>query len=74
MSSELGDVFRGLLETEGVRRYFDAGALRAALDRDAGRGADPSLWPILNFALWHRSWIERETDVAPAAAPAASLP
>jgi asparagine synthase (glutamine-hydrolysing) len=62
MGSELGDVFRGLLDGEGLRRYFDTTALRTALDRDAGSARDPSLWPVLNFALWHRYWVEGERD------------
>jgi asparagine synthase (glutamine-hydrolysing) len=65
MGTGLGEVFRGLLDGEGVRRYFDADAVRAALDRDAGAAADPSLWPILNFALWHRYWIEGEAVALP---------
>jgi asparagine synthase (glutamine-hydrolysing) len=76
MSSELGQVFRDQLAGEGMRRYFDTDALLRAIDRDAGRGADPTLWPILNFALWHRYWVEGAQDAAappePLAAPASS--
>ena len=58
MGTGLGEVFRGLLDGEGVRRYFDADAVRGALDRDAGAAADPSLWPILNFALALRNGMQ----------------
>jgi asparagine synthase (glutamine-hydrolysing) len=66
MGSELGGLFRELLEGEALRRYFDTTALRAALERDRGVGANPALWPIMNFALWHRYWIEGHEDAVPA--------
>lgn len=66
MGSELGDVFRELLDGDGLREHFDTDAVRGALERDAGAAADPSLWPILNFALWHRYWIEGEDAGLPA--------
>jgi asparagine synthase (glutamine-hydrolysing) len=70
MATGLGDVFRDALDGEGLRRYFDTTALRGALERDGGRGSDPSLWPVLNFALWHRYWVEGERDAVPASARA----
>jgi asparagine synthase (glutamine-hydrolysing) len=57
LQSSLGDVFRELLNDDAMRRYFDTGMLARALQPD-GTSAF-SLWPILNFALWHRYWIER---------------
>jgi asparagine synthase (glutamine-hydrolysing) len=66
MATGLGEVFRDLLDGEGMRRYFDTDAVRASLERDAGAAADPSLWPILNFALWHRYWIEGADEAVPA--------
>jgi asparagine synthase (glutamine-hydrolysing) len=55
-----GALLARLAQEEALRRYFDIGhlaRLARALDfthPEAGR----ILWPILNFALWHRYWIE----------------
>jgi asparagine synthase (glutamine-hydrolysing) len=59
LASDLGPLFLKLLETEGVRRYFDAAALRSAMATSSQRSRF-GIWPILNFALWHRYWIEQE--------------
>jgi asparagine synthase (glutamine-hydrolysing) len=63
LQSELGALFGRLIETEGVQRYFKPDVLRAALRKaSAGRGRRGIfLWPVVNFALWHRHWIERES-------------
>jgi hypothetical protein len=52
----LGD----LLREDTFRRYFDLDYLEGLL-----RSVDPTswesgvvLWPILNFGLWHKHWIE----------------
>jgi asparagine synthase (glutamine-hydrolysing) len=58
MGSSFGDLFRDLLREESMQRYFDVGELGRALD--PRRNTAFSLWPILNFALWHRQWIEGE--------------
>ncbi len=70
MSSSFGDVFRDSLTQEGLRRYFDTEQLRLALE--TGKGTAFSLWPILNFALWHRQWIEGEPLTESIAAAAAA--
>jgi len=58
MTSRLGSVFRELLRDEGLRRYFDVTMIEAQLDRLPDKPSRFSLWPIMNFALWHRYWIE----------------
>jgi asparagine synthase (glutamine-hydrolysing) len=55
MQSELGDLFAKLLDDYALRAYFDVDFLRASL---AGKAPRVSLWPIMNFALWHRHWIQ----------------
>jgi asparagine synthase (glutamine-hydrolysing) len=61
-----GSGFEGLLRTlmasDAMRSYFnvawlDAGYRDGRLTRNRVRF---SLWFILNFALWHRQWIEQE--------------
>jgi asparagine synthase (glutamine-hydrolysing) len=59
MHTRLGSLFRGMLDDAAVRRYFDVAELERAVGRDGTPGRhDLDLWPILNFALWHRYWIE----------------
>ena len=64
------------MRQDGLRRYFDV----AYLDRLLST-ADPGswesgqiLWPILNFGLWHKYWIEGESleDLVSAAANGSS--
>jgi asparagine synthase (glutamine-hydrolysing) len=57
-----GTVLRELCGHDTLRRYFDVDYLRRVLDT-----ANPDswesghfLWPVLNFGLWHRYWIEGE--------------
>jgi hypothetical protein len=48
-----------VLPGDALRSYFDVDTLGAAVGLDGNRGKqDVDLWPILNFALWHRYWIE----------------
>jgi asparagine synthase (glutamine-hydrolysing) len=49
------DLLGELADCDGLRSCFQAGALERVL---AGRGRAAALWPVLNFALWHRFWIE----------------
>lgn len=62
LRSWLGNVLRGLIQEEGIRRYFDVEEVQRLLHahRVGGANNEAVLWPILNFALWHRYWIERE--------------
>ena len=59
--SDLGVLLERLFETEGIRRYFDADALRRELAAARAGRARMDLWPVINFALWHRYWIEQES-------------
>jgi len=63
LQSDLGNLFESLIETDAIRAYFRQDALRTALARTrAGRGRPKMfLWPVVNFALWHRHWIEGES-------------
>ena len=73
-----GGLLRELASQDTLRRYFDTGYLTGMID-----SADPSswesghfLWPILNFGLWHKYWIEGEPlgdllDEPPPSQPAA---
>jgi asparagine synthase (glutamine-hydrolysing) len=70
-----GGLLRDLMREDALRAYFDVDYLGRMLD-----SADPEswesgqiLWPILNFGLWHKYWIEGEPfeDFVSAAAVAA---
>lgn len=43
-----------------ITAYLDAGAMRKLLDGPATTRRGFELWVLLNFALWHRHWIEGE--------------
>ncbi|HEX8066703.1 MAG TPA: asparagine synthase (glutamine-hydrolyzing) [Thermoleophilaceae bacterium] len=69
-----GGLLKDLMGRDALRAYFDVDQLRRLLD-----SADPTswesgqiLWPVLNFGLWHRHWIEGEPieDVVGAAVAA----
>jgi asparagine synthetase B (glutamine-hydrolysing) len=67
--------FRGLVEQELVRDeladYLDMDEVRTWLDAPESRRQGFAVWILLNFALWHRHWIEgsdlRELPVLEAA-------
>jgi asparagine synthase (glutamine-hydrolysing) len=62
LEADLGAVLGRLLHTEPIRRYFDVPTLERALSSRGERlKRHYGLWPILNFALWHRYWIEGES-------------
>jgi asparagine synthase (glutamine-hydrolysing) len=57
-----GGLLRDLMRQDALRAYFDVDYLGRILD-----AADPTswesgqlLWPILNFGLWHKYWVEGE--------------
>jgi asparagine synthase (glutamine-hydrolysing) len=55
-----GELLEDLMRGDALARYFDLGYLRRLLGA-ANPGSweyGNALWPILNFALWHRHWIE----------------
>ncbi|MEU0392289.1 asparagine synthase (glutamine-hydrolyzing) [Streptomyces sp. NPDC006208] len=56
----MGQVLLELLSASAMRRYFRAETLVGMVaDHQAGRARNEwALWTILNFALWHRVWIE----------------
>ncbi|MGW3150756.1 asparagine synthase (glutamine-hydrolyzing) [Streptomyces sp. NPDC001177] len=56
----MGDVLVDLLSAPEMRRYFRTEMLLGMVaDHRSGRpGRAQFLWPILNFAVWHRVWIE----------------
>ena len=43
---------------EPIRAHLDAGAMRSLLDGPTNTRRGFELWILLNFALWHRHWIE----------------
>jgi asparagine synthase (glutamine-hydrolysing) len=59
-SSRMGTLLGSLMEEDAIREWFDVPALRAVLagHADGSRPAPFTLWPVLNFALWHKRWIE----------------
>jgi asparagine synthase (glutamine-hydrolysing) len=62
LDARVGILLRSLLNEEGVRRYFDTRAIERALASSRLRAAMRlTLWPVLNFALWHKRWIEGDS-------------
>jgi asparagine synthase (glutamine-hydrolysing) len=62
LDERIGVVLKSLLRDEGIRRYFDARAIARVLASGPMRAAfRVDLWPVLNFALWHKHWIEGES-------------
>ena len=60
--SNHGHLLRDLMRQDALRAYFDIDYLERLL-----KTGDPTswesgqiLWPILNFGLWHKYWIEEE--------------
>ena len=57
----MGQLLASLLTGEAIRRYFNEDMVRELLDQHVrGIRHEPVLWPVLNFALWHRYWIEEK--------------
>jgi asparagine synthase (glutamine-hydrolysing) len=61
-SSRMGTLLGSLMDEDAIGEWFDVPALRAVLagHADETRPAPFILWPVLNFALWHKRWIEDE--------------
>jgi asparagine synthase (glutamine-hydrolysing) len=58
-----GGLLRDLMSHDALRAYFDVDYLSRVLetaDHDSWESGQ-ILWPILNFGLWHRYWIEGES-------------
>ena len=58
-----GNLLKDLMRQDAIRAYFDVSYLEGLL-----QAGDPTswesgqiLWPILNFGLWHKYWIEGES-------------
>jgi asparagine synthase (glutamine-hydrolysing) len=60
LSSTMGGLLGTLLDGEGARCYFRVERLKTlvAQDRAGKQRWPPRVWPIMNFLLWHRHWIE----------------
>ena len=57
-----GGLLRDLMREDALRAYFDIPyleSLLASADHDSWESGQ-ILWPVLNFALWHKYWIEGE--------------
>lgn len=57
----LGPTLTHFLDQDTLAAYFDTNALKNLLARH--QAGDPQtfvLWPVLNFALWHKAWVEGE--------------
>jgi asparagine synthase (glutamine-hydrolysing) len=58
--SSLDVVARGELLRGEIVEYFNEAELRRVLEQTPTARAGVEVWVLLNFALWHRHWIERE--------------
>lgn len=58
-----GDLLSELMRGDTLRSYFDVGYLARMLKATDAATWDYGqiLWPILNFGLWHRYWIEGDS-------------
>jgi len=51
---------RRLVENRGIRDWFDVGAIPALVAaRQAGKGGSRELFGLMQFAIWHRLFIEQ---------------
>jgi asparagine synthase (glutamine-hydrolysing) len=61
LDQQMGDLLLSFIDEDAVRCYFDADHLRATVaSHRAGSRRAFILWPVLNFVLWHKYWIEGE--------------
>jgi asparagine synthase (glutamine-hydrolysing) len=62
LGTRIGAVLRNLLRDEALQRYFNVRTMERALASGPLRRATRfHMWPVLNFALWHKHWIEGES-------------
>jgi hypothetical protein len=57
----MAGLLRAFMHEEAVQAYFSVPFLEETIglhQRDRSRGA--VLWPVLNFVLWHKRWVEDE--------------
>jgi asparagine synthase (glutamine-hydrolysing) len=64
MGSRTGALLAELLEDPAIGGYFDGRELERLLATENAAASAFLTWPILNFALWHRHWIQGE-DLGP---------
>jgi asparagine synthase (glutamine-hydrolysing) len=64
MQSRSGALLSELLEDRAIGQYFNIREVNRLLAPGKAAGSAFSTWPILNFALWHRHWIQGE-DLEP---------
>jgi asparagine synthase (glutamine-hydrolysing) len=57
-----GGLLRDLMRQDALRAYFDVDYLSRVMDQADHQSWESGqiLWPILNFGLWHKYWIEGE--------------
>ena len=56
-----------LPENAGIRRWFNPVQIRALIDRQRHDGdRSPALWAVLQFAVWHKLFIEGDGTRPPA--------
>jgi len=62
LDNQIGTLLKGMLREPAIQRYFDSAAIQRAMASGPLRGAMRfDLWPVLNFTLWHKHWIEGES-------------
>jgi asparagine synthase (glutamine-hydrolysing) len=63
LASHLGDVLERMLSGPAAARYLNRDVLerRLRILRSSSKAPAFPLWPVLNFLLWHRLWIEGES-------------
>jgi len=59
-----GELLQGLRQrlpdNMAIREWFDVGGVRRLIDEQAARGgAAREIWSLLQFAIWHRLFVER---------------
>jgi asparagine synthase (glutamine-hydrolysing) len=59
MCSHTGALLSELNNDHELDRYLNRGAIASMLAPGSGVSGF-ELWPVLNFALWHRRWIQGE--------------
>jgi asparagine synthase (glutamine-hydrolysing) len=60
LGTDFGALLGTLMKEDSIQQYFDVPTLTKALATKGDRAKRHyGLWPIMNFALWHRHWIEQ---------------
>jgi asparagine synthase (glutamine-hydrolysing) len=57
----MAGLLRSFMQEEAVRSYFSVPYLEDMIERhQRDRSRSYVLWPVLNFVLWHKRWVEDE--------------